>query len=110
MELVGGLLVVGQEDDRILEGEEDAGVDIECEVQVERAAASLLGMQVDLPDLPQGVGLDEVPLVVHVESVVDGMVLQIGHIPSDINGSHNWEAYWHVAGRRPVRWSGRYGR
>ena len=32
---------------------QDAGVDIEGEVQVERAAAPLLGVQVHLPDLAQ---------------------------------------------------------
>jgi hypothetical protein len=47
-------------------------------VQVERAAAGLLGVEVDLPRLAQRVGLDEVALVVHVEAVVDGVVLEVG--------------------------------
>ena len=51
VELVGRLLVLGQQDHGVLEGEEDAGVDVEGEVQVERATAPLLGVQVDLPDL-----------------------------------------------------------
>ncbi len=46
-------------------------------------------MEVDLPRLAQGVGLDEVPLVVDVESVVDGMVLQIGDEDWNIDGSHS---------------------
>jgi hypothetical protein len=58
-------------------------------VQVERPAAPLLGVQVDLPDLAQGVGLDEVPLVVDVEPVVNGVILQVCDVPGDINGSHN---------------------
>ena len=29
------------------------------------------------------------PLVVDVEPVVDGMVLQVGDVPGDVNGSHN---------------------
>ena len=49
-------------------------------MEVEGAAASLLGVQVDLPHLAQGVGLDEVALVVDVEAVVDRVVLQLGHI------------------------------
>ena len=108
MELVGWLLVLGEEDDGVLEGEEDAGVDVEGEVQVERAAAPLLGVQVDLPDLAQGVGLDEVPLVVHVKSVVDGMVLQVGDVPRDVNGSHSWESLMGV-GQAAGRQMGRGG-
>jgi hypothetical protein len=30
-----------------------------------------------------------VPLVVHVESVIDGMILQVGDVPRDVNGSHS---------------------
>ena len=105
VELVGWLLVLGEEDDGVLEGEEDPGVDVEGEVQVERAAAALLGVQVDLPDLAQRVGLDEVPLVVDVESVVDGMVLQVGDVAGDVDGSHNSGSLMGVAdaGRRAGR-------
>ncbi len=92
VKFVGWLLVLGQEDNGILERKEDAGVDVQGEVQVQRAAAPLFGVQIDLPDLPQGVGLDEVPLVVDVESVVDGVVLQVGDVPRDVNGSHNPES------------------
>ena len=73
----------------VLEGEEDPRVDVERQVQVERAAAALLGVEVHLPDLAQRVGLDEVPLVVHVESVVHRVVLQVGDVSGDINGSHS---------------------
>ena len=90
MELVGWLLVLGEQHDGVLEGEQDAGVDVEREMQVERPAATLLGVQVDLPDLAQRVGLDEVPLVVHVEPVVDGMILQVGDVAGDVDGSHSW--------------------
>ena len=89
MELVGRLLVLGEEDHGILEGQEDPGVDVEGEVQVEGAAAALLGMQVDLPDLAQGIRLHEVPLVVHVESVVHRVVLQVCDVAGDIDGCHN---------------------
>ena len=60
-------------DDLVLEAEQGAGVDLERQVQVDRAAARLLGVQVDLPELTQRVGLDEVALVVDVEAVVDGV-------------------------------------
>ena len=104
MVLVGWLLVLGEEHDGVLEGKQDAGVDVEGEMQVERPAATLLGVQVDLPDLAQGVGLDEVPLVVHVEPVVDGMVLQVGDVAGDVYGSHNWGSLMGPGGeavRRP---------
>ena len=39
------------------------------------------------------------PLVVHVESVVDGMILQIGHIPGNVNGSHSRLSLMAVEGR-----------
>ena len=84
----GGSSSSDEQDHGVLEGEEDAGVDVEGQVQVERAAAALLGMQVDLPDLAQGVRLDEVPLVVHMEPVVDRVVLQVGDVAGDIDGCH----------------------
>ena len=89
-ELVRRLLVLGEQDDGVLEGKEDARVHVECgESQAEGPPAPLLGMQVDLPDLAQRVGLDEVPLVVHMEPVVDGVVLQVCDVAGDIDGSHN---------------------
>jgi hypothetical protein len=55
-------------------------------------------VQVHLPDLAQRIGLDEVPLVVHMESVVDGMILQVGDVPRDVNGSHSWGSLMGVGG------------
>jgi hypothetical protein len=45
-------------------------------------------VQVDLPQLAQRVRLDEVPLVVHMETVVDGVVLQLGDETGDIDDCH----------------------
>ncbi len=81
----GGSLRLGQLEHAVLEREQHARVDLEREVQVERAAARLLGVQIDLPGLAQRVGLDEVPLVVHVELVVDGVVLQVGDEAGDVD-------------------------
>jgi myo-inositol-1(or 4)-monophosphatase len=53
-------------------------------VQVDGPPAPLLRVQVDLPDLAQGVRLDEVPLVVDVESVIDRMVLEFGNETGDV--------------------------
>ena len=89
VELVRRLLVLGEQHHGVLEGEEHPGVHVEGEMKVERAAAPLLGMKVHLPDLAQGIRLDEVPLVVHVEPMVDGMVLQVGDVAGDVDGCHN---------------------
>ena len=88
VELVGRVLVLRQSEDGVLEGEEGARVDLEGEVEVERAAAAVLGVELHLPHLTEGVRLDEVPLVVHVESVVDRMVLEIGHVPGHVDDCH----------------------
>ena len=88
VELVGRILVLGQAEHGILEGEQGPGVDLEGEVEVERAAAAVLGVEFHLPDLAERVGLDEVALVVHVESMVDRMVLEVGHVPGHIDDCH----------------------
>ena len=101
VELVGRLLVLGEQHDGVLEGEEHPRIDVEGQVQVERAAAALLGVEVDLPDLAQRVRLDEVPLVVHVKPVVDGVVLQVGHVAGDVDGSHSVTSLDEQADARP---------
>ena len=86
---VGRVVALGQLHHQVLEREQHPGVDLEGEVEVERAAAALLGVQVDLPRLAQRVRLDEVPLVVHVEPVVDHVVLQLGDESGDVDDRHS---------------------
>jgi hypothetical protein len=81
-------LVVGKSEHRVLEREEDPRIDFESEMEVERSAATLFGMEVHLPDLSERVGLDEVSLVVDVESVVDRVVLEVGHVAGNVNSRH----------------------
>ena len=57
-------------------------------MQIERAVARLFRMEIDLPRLTQRVRLDEVPLVVHMETVVGGVVLQIGDEAGDVDHGH----------------------
>lgn len=57
-------------------------------MQVDRAGARLLGMEVDLPQLAKRVGLDEVPFVVHVEAVVDRLGLHVGDEPCNVDHCH----------------------
>ncbi|CAB4609685.1 unannotated protein [freshwater metagenome] len=57
-------------------------------MKIEGAAAGVLGVQVDLPCLTHGVGLDEMALVVHMEGVIDGVILQIGYETRYIDDCH----------------------
>ena len=54
-------------------------------MQIERTATRRLRVEVDLPRLAHGVRLDEMAFVVHVEAVVDSMILQIGDESGDID-------------------------
>ena len=83
-------------DHRVLEAEQHARIDLEREVEVDRALATLLGMEVDLPGLAQRVALDEVTLVVHVEAVLDRVILQVGDEAGDVDDRH-------VSGERTER-------
>ena len=84
----GGSSRPSPRDHRVLEAEQHPRVDLEREVEVDRAVAALLGMQVDLPVLAQRVALDEVALVVHVEAVLDRVVLQIGDESGEVDDRH----------------------
>jgi hypothetical protein len=88
MELVGRVFVVGQSQDGILKGEQYPRIDVERQVEVERPPAPLLWVEVHLPNLAERVGLHEMALVVHVESVVDRVVLQVGDVSGDVDGCH----------------------
>ena len=78
----------GEVDHRVLEAEQHARVDLQREVEVDRAFAPLLGMEVDLPRLAQRIALDEVALVVHVEAVLDRVILQVGDEAGDVEDCH----------------------
>ena len=95
--LVGRLLVVGEPHDGVLEGQQHSGIDVEGKVKIDGAAAALLGVEIDLPDLAKRVGLDEVALVVDVEPVIDRVVLEIGDVSGHVDGCHEMGAYWSVA-------------
>jgi hypothetical protein len=61
-------------------------------MEVERSPAPLLGVQVDLPRLAQGIGLDEMALVMNVKAVIDGVLLDLGHVSGDIDHGHRHQA------------------
>ena len=85
VERVRRVLVVREGEHGVLEREQRARVDIEGEVQVERAVARVLGVELHLPGLAQGVRLHEMTLFVNVEAVVDGVILQICHEPRHVD-------------------------
>jgi len=87
MELVWRFLVLGQGVDHVLERQEHPGVDLEGQMQIEGSPAPVLRVQLDLPGLAQAVGLDEMSLVVDVEAVIDGVVLDLGDEPGDVDDS-----------------------
>ena len=82
------LVAFGQFQHLVLERQHRPGIDLDRQVELERSAAGLLGMQVDLPRLSHGVGLDEVPFVVDVEPVIGCVVLEIGHEAGHIDDCH----------------------
>ena len=88
MELVARVVTVGEAQHGILERQQLARIDFERKVKVEGPVARRLRMQVDLPGLPQRVGLDEVALVVHVEAVIGGVVLQVGDEAGHVDDGH----------------------
>ena len=102
--LVGRVHVLGQVYHRILEREQSPGIDLQGQMEVQRAAATLFGMQIDLPGLSQGIGLYEVPLVVDVKPMVYRMVFQVGHVSRYVYDCHFAQSLsvdaWCTPGRR----------
>jgi myo-inositol-1(or 4)-monophosphatase len=88
MELVRRIDVLGQPEHGVFEGQQRPGIHFEGEVEVEGSTAAVFGMELHLPDLAQRVGFDKVPLVVHVEAVIYGMVLEIGHVSGHVDDCH----------------------
>jgi len=86
--LVRRLAAFREIDHDVLEREEHPRIDLQRQVQVEGALASVFGVQIHLPRLAKGVRLDEMTLVVDVEPVIHGMVFELCHIPSYIDDRH----------------------
>ncbi len=87
-EAVWRVVVLRKVDDEVLEGEQRAGIDLERQVEVEWPSTGFLWVEVDLPRLAEGVRLDEVTLVVHVEAVVDCVILEVGDESGNVDGGH----------------------
>lgn len=85
LDRIGG---VGKFEHLILELDHDSGVDLEGEVKIERSTTRIFGMQIDLPGLAHGVRLDEMPLVVDMERMIDSVILEIGYETRYIDDCH----------------------
>jgi hypothetical protein len=55
-------------------------------MKVDGATAPGFGMKVDLPGLAKGVGLYEVAFVVHMKTVLGGVLFEVGDEPGDVDG------------------------
>ena len=73
----------------IFEGKEHPRVNFEAEMQVDRAVACLFWVNIDFPQLAQGVRLDKVTFVVHVKTMVNGMALQVRNKACYVDNSHD---------------------
>ncbi|CAM8633910.1 hypothetical protein MCETE7_00710 [Acidimicrobiia bacterium] len=82
---VGG---VGEFEHLILEPDHDSGVYFKGQMEIEWAAAGIFRVEVDLPGLTHGIGLDEMSLVVHMEGVVDCVIFEIGYETRYIDNCH----------------------
>jgi hypothetical protein len=54
-------------------------------MEIERSAARIFRMKVDLPRLTERVGLHEMALVVNVKTMLDGVVLQVCDKAGDVD-------------------------
>ena len=100
MELVGRIVDVGPLDHRVLESEQHPGIDLQRQVEIDGTFTALFGVQVDFPVLTQRIALDEVTFVVHVESVLDRVVLEVGDEPRDVDDCHRYPL--HPSRRSPA--------
>jgi len=80
--------VFADPDDFVFEGDECAWIDLERHVHVEGSVAGTVRVEVDLPRLPVGVGLDEMPLIMDVEAVFGDMVLEVGDETLKVDHCH----------------------
>jgi hypothetical protein len=87
----------------VLKRQQDPWIHFKGEVQVKGTVAAFLRMKVYFPGLAQRIRLDEVPLIVHMESmVVGGVVFEIGDVPGYVDDGH--ESSWSETkrNRRPL--------
>ena len=73
----------------VFEGKEYSWVDFEAQVKVDRAVACLFWVNIDFPQLAQGVRLHKVTFVVHVKTMVNGMALQVRNKACYVDNSHD---------------------
>ena len=72
----------------VLERQQGARLGLDAQHHVERPAARVVRVQVDLPGLAVGVRLHEVPVAVDVEAVLGHMLLEVGDETVQIDQRH----------------------
>jgi hypothetical protein len=88
MEVIVRVIFIAKADHGIFETQQNTGIDIEGEVEVEWATAPIFWVEVDFPDLTERVGLDEMTFVVYVKPMIDRVILELGDIPGNIDSGH----------------------
>ena len=86
------IIALGDIEHLVLEPDHDARIDFERKVEVERSATGVFGVEIDLPRLTHRIGLDEVAFVVHMECMIDRVVLEIGDEAGNVDDGHEPQA------------------
>jgi hypothetical protein len=77
----------------VFEPKHGSRVDIEREMEVDRARTGLFWVEVDFPELAKRVGLDEVSFVVDVKAMVNCLTLHIGNESCNVDDCHLFGHY-----------------
>ena len=88
MEFVRWIDVIGKSEHGVFEGEKRSRIDVKLDVQINGSAATVLGVKINFPRLTQGVGLDKMAFIVHVETMGNRVILEVSNKTSNINGGH----------------------
>jgi myo-inositol-1(or 4)-monophosphatase len=57
-------------------------------MEIERTTTTFFGVEINFPDLAKRIRLDEVALVMDVEPVVNRVILEVRHVPGNVDSRH----------------------
>ena len=84
---------IGERVHLVFERQHDPGVDFEREMEIQWPTTCVFGVQIDLKGLPHGVGLYEVPFVVHMKPVMGRVIFEVGDEPRNINDGQRGRSF-----------------
>ena len=61
-------------------------------MEIKWTTTRIFGVEIDLPCLAHGIGLNEVPLVVHMECMIDRVVFEISNKAGNVDDRHGGQA------------------